>query len=271
MEIDAKPLPTQSHSPRRGVTGFTAHFQRFEFKYPLSPLQANRILVELMASHMRPDPTVAERHEKRYTVSSLYFDSPGWKCYYENEAGERVRFKLRIRSYETAPEAESLMFLEIKRKDDAIITKDRVAIPHHLYRTVFAEAGDPFQLLDHPAVIGERAVLEEFLSKLSRFAMRPRVLIRYERIPLVGRTNERFRVTLDYGLEASAVPEFSGHDAFRPVFRGRTILEVKYNNTLPHWFHRILQRHELRRTKFSKYFNAVTVLKRSQLLAPSML
>lgn len=247
---------------------FTAHFQRFEIKYHLSPIQANHILTELMAGHMRPDPMVEDRRERRYTVSSLYFDSPDWKCYYENESGERKRFKLRIRSYEIAPQPDSLVFLEIKRKDDAVITKDRVAIPFHLYQSIFVESADPFLLLGHPEVIGERVVLEEFLSKLSRFAMRPAALIRYERIPLVGRANERFRVTLDHAIEASAVSEFTGHDAFIPVFRGRTVLEVKFNNILPRWFHKILQRHELRRAKFSKYFNGVRVLAQYRILTP---
>ena len=244
---------------------FVSHFQRFEFKYHLSPLQADRIWTELASSHMRPDPVIADSPQPRYSVWSIYFDSPGLKCWRENESGERRRFKLRARTYRGSGQEETV-FLEIKRKDDAVVTKDRLALPKALWQEAFLEEQDPFFLLGHPNVLGDRTVLEEFLWKQARYAMRPVCLVAYDRAPLVGRYNERFRVTVDQMIRASAIPSFDGHDAFLPVFRGRAVLEVKFNNKLPHWFHRILQRHELRRAKFSKYYNGVSVLKRYRLI-----
>ncbi|OHA08581.1 MAG: hypothetical protein A3B37_01790 [Candidatus Sungbacteria bacterium RIFCSPLOWO2_01_FULL_59_16] len=246
---------------RPSASKLSVHFQRFEFKYHLSPIQASRIAGELLASHMKPDPTVEAAPERRYTVTSLYFDSPDWKCWRENESGERRRFKLRIRSYAPAPDPGTLVFLEIKRKDDAVVTKDRVALPYGVYREIFEERRDPFALLGYGAFLGEQAVRDEFLWRMARFSMRPVALIRYERLPLVGRHHERFRVTFDSGIAVNAGSALAAPDLFLPVFAGKTVMEVKFNNALPHWFHRILQRHGLQRRKFSKYYNGVAVLK----------
>jgi len=254
-------MPATFLLERPSAAKLAVHFQRFEFKYHLSPLQASRISAELMRSHMKPDSAVESFPEPRYTVTSLYFDSPDWKCWLENESGERRRFKLRVRSYTPRPDADSLVFLEIKKKDDAVVTKDRVALPYDAYREIFEERRDPFALLQYGALIGERAVRDEFLWKMARFAMRPVAVVRYERLPLVGRHHERFRVTFDSRITASAGSALSSSGLFLPVFAGKTVMEVKFNNALPHWFHRVLQRHGLQRRKFSKYYNSVAVLK----------
>lgn len=254
-------MPATFLLERPSAAKLAVHFQRFEFKYHLSPIQASHISSELLLSHMKPDPAVESAPERRYTVTSLYFDSPDGKCWRENESGERRRFKLRIRSYAPDPDPSTLVFLEIKRKDDVVVTKDRVALPYGVYREIFEERQDPFAVLEYGALLGEPAIRDEFLWKLARFAMRPVAVIRYERLPLVGRHHERFRVTFDSGIAASAGSALVAPGPFLPVFVGRTVMEVKFNNALPHWFHRILMRHGLTRRKFSKYYNGVAVLK----------
>jgi hypothetical protein len=239
-----------------------SHFQRFEIKYQLSSLQAERLYAELAASHMHPDPRVAEVPSGRYTVSSLYFDSPELMCWQANEAGLRRRFKLRIRAYAEPGEPVEHYFLEVKKKDDAVVTKDRVALPPHLFREAFDnESFDFFRLIGHPEIVGDKKALEEFVAKLTKFRMHPISLVSYKRAPLVGRANEQFRVTIDEDIRAGVARSLDDVPLFIPVFRGRVILEVKFNNTLPYWFHEILMRHGLRRAKFSKYYNGVTLLK----------
>lgn len=255
-----KPEAPEILQPAPVAPKIVSHFQRFEMKYRLSPVQAVRLVSELRASHMRLDSRVADRESERYTVSSLYFDSPDFMCWQANEAGLRKRFKLRIRTYAPAGALAPLYFLEIKRKDDAVVTKDRVAVPADLFCEFFEKDFNPFALRGRPEVIGDAAALEEFLAKMARFSMRPAARIEYRRLPLVGRYNEAFRVTIDEGIEASAARSFAPDRGY-PVFRGRAVLEIKFNNTLPFWFHKILLRHGLRRGKFSKYYNGVRMLR----------
>ena len=69
-------------------------FNRFEFKYLLTLQQAERFKYDLK-SYLVPDEHGSENGH--YALTSLYYDSPDLRCYYEKEAGIKFRRKLRIR------------------------------------------------------------------------------------------------------------------------------------------------------------------------------
>ena len=76
-------------------------FNRFELKYPITLSQAEKLKPALRA-YMVPDENGSSNG--RYTLSSLYYDSPGFRCLRENLDGIKFRRKLRVRRYETARE-----------------------------------------------------------------------------------------------------------------------------------------------------------------------
>jgi hypothetical protein len=97
--------------------GSLGKFNRFELKYLLSLLQAEHLRAALQG-YVVPDE---HGHSNgRYTLSSLYYDSPDLRCYWENEHGLKFRRKLRIRRCETCEvfTDESPVFLEIKQRYD---------------------------------------------------------------------------------------------------------------------------------------------------------
>lgn len=201
------------------------HFERFEFKYLMHEETATRVRDTLLKNNLEWDPYTLSSSDRAYTVTSLYYDSVSVRCYRDKIDGLERRFKLRERIYAAVHTPGDPRFFEIKRKKDAVIVKDR---------TVNAPGTD-----------------FEYLRR--RYALEPNVLVTYRRSALQGTFQERLRVTFDSELACTPARSLSGESSPYPIARGLVIMEVKYNNTLPHWFHRIILTHELDRRPFSKY------------------
>ncbi len=231
-------------------------FKRYEFKYHLNRFDANRLAFDLLKNNMVWDPFVENKEEKDYTVASLYFDSPAYKCYHEKISGLKNRYKLRLRIYDDFLKDGQAVFLEIKRKTDMVILKDRVVLTFEKFNKIFKEGGLDFSSLIFSK--RDQEVLEEFFYKKLAFSMSPAVFVKYKRKPLVGAFNDRFRITFDSEIKsAEGIGWLGKRDNLLEVARGLTIMEVKFDNTLPRWFLKIIQKYELDRRPFSKYCSAV--------------
>lgn len=230
----------------------TLHFQRFEFKYFLPRSQARPLIAELRP-YMIWDPLAAST-DGAYRVNSLYFDTPDFDCFWDKEAGVSDRKKLRLRYYGDSLLPESELYVEIKRKKDVLVIKDRVNIRVH-------EAKGS-RLQRKLQELHKANPSAEFNGEVSWFlrrnSLRPKLFISYVRTALLAKRNKEFRVTLDQDIVARQ--QFAlDHNPRRlaGIYPGGVVLEVKYQNVLPAWFHRILQKFELERLAFSKYGNSV--------------
>src|SRR5512145_1973519 len=110
-----------SHAIRR--------FNRFELKYLLTLKQAELFKKALLA-YLLPDEH--GNRNGRYGLTSLYYDSPDFRCYWEKVDGIKFRRKLRIRRYETDQPltADTPVFVEIKQRLDRVTQKRRVILPY---------------------------------------------------------------------------------------------------------------------------------------------
>ena len=99
-------------------------FQRHELKYYIPERFYPRI-VSLIEPYMELDPFAQRQETKSYLVRSLYLDTFDRRFYHEKLAGLHTRKKLRIRGYN---DNTSEVFLEIKRRYDNIIVKQRAQI-----------------------------------------------------------------------------------------------------------------------------------------------
>ncbi|WP_255536167.1 polyphosphate polymerase domain-containing protein [Planococcus beigongshangi] len=114
-------------------------FSRKEQKYLITRKQYTELVREL-APYMRND---RNGEQGRYTVSSLYFDTPDKTIYFETKNKVKYRQKLRLRVY---GEVESGMksFFEIKQKHDKVVHKRRLTMPlDEANRYLTAGAGGP--------------------------------------------------------------------------------------------------------------------------------
>jgi len=234
------------------------HFHRFEFKYLVDRSVKDTLLKDLLR-YMEYDvpPQVDEDY---YEVLNLYLDSQNLKFYREKIDGLMFRRKMRFRFYTANPQEHENVFVEIKRKRNMTIIKDRVKLP-------YADALD-IATRSFSGVLGrldnlgaqEKDVLSEFLFEVMKNRLQSRLWVNYKRTALAARDFPRLRVTFDDDITTARAKNGFGFDLDRAshrLFRNKSVFEVKYNGTLPYWIHDIIRKYQLFREPISKYCNAV--------------
>jgi SPX domain protein involved in polyphosphate accumulation len=228
-------------------------FNRFELKYLLSLQQAERFKSALQADVV---PDEHGHSDGRYTLSSLYYDSPDLRCYQENEAGLKVRRKLRIRRYETGEvfTDESPVFLEIKQRYDRVTQKLRTVLP---YREALRLCNDR-EIPGHG--LGDRALLDEIYVFLWRYNLRPVSIVRYDRQAFIGtKYDVGLRVTFDTALsfQAHQLHLHEQPSGLPMLPASLTVMEIKVNERIPLWLTHIIAAHNLQRVGVSKYCRSI--------------
>lgn len=242
---------------RRSPSQPPLHFRRMEVKY-LLPDRFVPAFLERMAPYTEVDPFLVAKGwgQTQYPVTSLYFDSVDLHALQEKDAGLLSRRKLRLRTYAEEFSERASCFLEIKRRHDFVVSKDRLAL------SVGRVSGDAVEsLLRHllRRIEADAKVTAEANLLHRWYNLQPTALVRYQRIPLVARHDRRFRVTIDRDLAGAwCPPQFLGSIPLRHCLLGYSVVELKWNHAVPAWFHAALQDFNLVRIAFSKY--AVTVL-----------
>jgi hypothetical protein len=223
-------------------------FGRFEFKYVLG-LGLRAAIEPALGHFMTLDPFCADAADRSYLVRSLYFDDPAFGDYREKTDGMLNRRKYRLRTYGRS--AGVPVFLEAKGRANQFAYKVRTPVDAAFVAD--ATAGRWGRLAASLATgAGEPAA--PFVAAGVRRNLRPRVLVEYRRRPYLSRDGHRFRVTFDGELHAVASRDLAGGDApRRTVLPGRTIMEIKFEATIPVWFRRLVGAFELSRTSVSKY------------------
>lgn len=223
---------------------------RSEIKY----LVPEALLPELRA-RIRPfvygDPHAATPDVPEYVVRSVYFDTRSFRYYREKKAGLKNRKKLRIRGYD-APQEDALVFLEIKRRFENRLAKDRAPVRFEQLAALLASGN-----LDQWIEPGQaQADASKFFYHLRRYHLQPTLLVTYNREPYAGRFDRSLRITLDKRLRSHLHP--APQELFRdrdlvPALPGSFILEVKFDTRFPVWLTPILAAHGLRQRSLSKY------------------
>lgn len=226
---------------------------RFEFKY-LVPAADLADLRQAIAPFVEIDRH-ARDESNDYTVHSVYFDSPALDYYHEKMAGIKIRKKVRVRGY-NEPRSDSPIFIEIKRKNNMAISKNRAWFPHHHLKALFASghveryiepcASDPRDLED----------ARRFFYHVYRYSLRPVILIHYEREAFFRKFDPSVRITFDKNLRSNPFPALGDlfcENKVTPSLLGYFILEVKFYQGIPSWLKTILEDFGLEREAVSKY------------------
>ena len=215
-------------------------------------------IIPALLKYMDWDPFVREKKDKFYMVNSLYFDNANYGCYFEKESGEKFRKKFRLRTYDNTVNDDTNVFVEIKRKNNALVIKDRVVLTAEDARAILVNnrIGKYAKRIDDD----DMAVLREFFWTKNYNCMVPKIMIRYKRKPLIAKRDKDVRVTFDYDIESKLSSWFDARKySWKRVLPNNLILEIKYNNILPFWLHEIIQKYQLERVAFSKYCNSLRV------------
>lgn len=250
---------------------------RLEYKF-LVP--ANK--VDDLRNSIRPfvliDEYAAREINKEYTVHSIYFDTMKLDDYHDKLAGLKIRKKLRIRGYNKV-DKESTVFLEIKRKYENHISKNRAPLLYSNLEEILITSDYEKYLLKRKSFLDAKNDAAKFfyLNKIKNCS--PVALINYEREAFFSKHDSTLRITFDKNLRSKPLPKISDlytEEQLKFAMPGNFILEVKFFNGFPEWLQKILRRFELKRQALSKYTICVDthyelnrIVRKKHLLLPS--
>jgi SPX domain protein involved in polyphosphate accumulation len=224
---------------------------RFELKY-LVDSRVQVALCRLMRARMLRGEHATE--DGTYHVLSQYYDGPGLPFYFDKLAGLEDRVKVRLRTYGMSFGPDAPWFLELKRKQNAAISKLRIRL----------EPGqvDPSDPRSWDAIRDEHAAA--FLAARDLMQLEPTAQVWYQREALAS-ADDGLRITLDTTIRALYPGERMErgllYDAERAAVPDRyAVVEIKAAQTFPHWLTELIQRASLVPEAISKYVHAINAL-----------
>lgn len=225
--------------------GYQAVFERYELKYMLTRWQKAEVLKAI-------EPYMALDSFGRSTIRNIYFDTDDYILARHSIAKPDFKEKLRIRSYSRA-EADSTVFVELKRKYNHIVYKRRVGLSEKEAMDWAAGAGAPKVHEAEPQMAAE---IDFFMETYK--GLRPALFLSYEREAYRMRDGSDFRVTFDENILArdediSLESEVYGE---RVLDADKVLMELKCSGGIPLWMTHILSELRLYKTSFSKYGTA---------------
>ena len=230
------------------------HFQRFEFKYVLDMDQYHSIK-DFLSRYMVLDRFAEDTAGGFYDVVSLYYDSPMFFYYWAKMDGESRRKKIRLRTYRKNGLFADAAFLEIKRKHDSVILKDRFNLSESDKETMLERGhlSDEDDLSVH-----DQNVVDEYYFDKNSHVLSPKLLVTYSREPYLGKYNKNARITFDYSIRARQCDDlyYSGEE-YTDVSGDKVVLEIKFNGNMPHYMAQIIKEYNLARVPYSKYCNGI--------------
>lgn len=219
---------------------------RNELKFELSDCDLARIknrLLPLMHTDMH-------QGKDGYLIRSLYFDGLYNACVDEKENGVLHREKYRIRQYDNNPN-----FIRLEKKtrhgDMSRKTMQPISLPD--YEALLSGNADRLYAI---LMQNEGGLLEELILKILYGKFAPRCIVAYERFAFTESMGN-VRITFDRNIAGSRqINGLFAPDLFTvPLMpSNRHILEVKYDELLPHYILQALDTGRLRRQSFSKYY-----------------
>jgi len=232
---------------------------RFEQKYIISEEQALQVR-EFVRSYLELDENGVGKPNYSYPVHSLYLDSPDLKLYWSTINGDKNRFKLRLRFYNS--HRDSAVFFESKRRMNNCIQKRRGGVRRdavdwllagHIPEQSHLVSKDPKHLM----------ALQEFCHRMNGIRAIPKVHIGYLREAYVPHDDNSARLTMD--REVRSEPELTARlstELRHPilVWGKDIVLELKFTNRFPNWFGELVRVFGLRQCGAAKYVDGVAQL-----------
>lgn len=231
-------------------------------KYMITPGQKERIL-QAMEPYMTPD------RYARSTVRNIYFDTDDFVLARHSIAKPDFKEKLRIRSY-TKVDADSTVFVELKRKFDGVVYKRRVGMAEADAMEWMEGKQHPDEQHAHASVNRTQTGSIQMKSEIDYFrslynGLKPALYLSYEREAYrmkegmdINSGGSEFRVTFDSNIlcreyDLSLTSEPGGISILED---GMILMEIKCLGGMPVWMAEVLSEERIYKTSFSKYGTA---------------
>lgn len=223
---------------------------RTELKFAVTSGVAPQIEADI-AKFLTLDPHARDaENDSKYRIRSLYFESSNNYFYREKLAGVSERVKLRIRTYFPLTK-ENKIFLEIKYKNNARQKKLRSQISFQEYCLLLQGSYSDLLVMRE-----DDEVLKLFINFMLKFGARPRLCVDYCRKPYLSTFKSHYmRATFDSKISFHYSTDlFKNTGNFQHLVDQKyVILELKFENNIPHWMHAIIIKYNLKVDALSKY------------------
>jgi hypothetical protein len=246
-------LTTTTTIPK-GISLSTRQARRLEYKF-LVPITMLTNFRKVIKPYIYLDEFSESRPDKQYTVRSIYYETRGFTCYVEKVEGFRFKKKFRIRGYNTT-DPNSVVFLEIKSKNQDFISKSRAPIRWNQIKSVFTGYNLNTTSLPFIPETKEAEAAGRFLYHYYRKKMMPVVLIAYEREAFYSRFDRTLRITFDKNVRSRLYPSLDSLYVDRGmnfVMPNYFVFEVKFYGGLPQWIRSIVTKFDIQRLAVSKF------------------
>ena len=244
-----------------------ANQSRYEYKYQITPEMISQI-EDYIKPFTTTDPHLIGVEDNKYTVRSIYFDTPELDFYYEKKDGLKIRKKLRIRTYN---DMNDFAFLEIKRKFVNCISKERSKLPFLVIERLINGPED--SVIEYPEKdYNSRLVSGKFVYTLLKKGLIPVLLVVYEREAYVGVNDDRERLTIDTDVRSVSEPDLGDiliTDNFVPIIKNVGILELKFDDVMPQWMKNLVLEFGIVRKPISKYCLGIDACRENEMTEES--
>lgn len=213
-------------------------FKRYEFKYFLNETQLDA-LMPLINTHMRTDAY------GKSSILNLYFDTPNDMLIRHSLEKPVYKEKLRLRSY-TVPDADTPVFLEIKKKYKGVVYKRRAGTS---YQQMLRYLNEQIPFSDSQ-IMHEIDYFMQYYPNLT-----PHVFLSYEREAFHAPACSDLRITFDRNIlwRQENLSLAAGIYGTQLLPDNSILMEVKTSGGMPLWLTHFLTEEHLQRRGFSKY------------------
>ncbi|WP_418345022.1 polyphosphate polymerase domain-containing protein [Rhodococcus pyridinivorans] len=227
-------------------------FNRYEIKYFVDEMKVPELRREL-AARMDTDP---HSPHGGYPVTSLYYDTPDLRFYWEKIEGLKFRRKVRMRLYgdPAACTDDSPVQVEIKQRVNRVTQKRRTALPYGVALRWLNGRGD-IECDD-----SQRPFVDEVSALVGNLDLRPIVTTGYLREAFVGRDADLgLRVTIDHKVHGRDRDfHFASGAENRFIIPPKlAVVELKANERVPYWATDLTARLDMSVIRVSKYCQSV--------------
>jgi SPX domain protein involved in polyphosphate accumulation len=234
-------------------------FNRFELKYLIN-LKQKELIWHALGAYLVSDEHGSSKGG--YYLTSLYYDSPDYRCYWEKVDGIRFRRKLRIRRYEDGSPLTNatLVFVEVKQRIDRVTQKRRVLLPY----SQACKLCNNRQIPKHDPC--DKDIVEEIYAFTWEYNLEPTSIVRYQRQALVGTDYDvGLRVTFDTNLTYQLNPPElqDNHVGLQLLPPNCVVMEIKVNERIPYWLTELVAAFNLNMVRMSKYCHSIEVANQS--------
>lgn len=235
------------------MSTFKTIFSRYEKKYVITKQQYASLLA-LVGNRLRED------EYGKSTVCNIYFDTPDYRLIRESLEKPVFKEKLRLRVY-NIPRADSMAFVEIKRKYKGIVYKRRISMRYD--EAVAWLCG------------GKRPPFDAQIAREIEYCrtcygpLQPKVSLFYDRVALVGKEDASLRLTFDTNIRfrTQRLDLSLGDGGCRRIDNGNIVMEIKCDVAFPGWLSEALSALSIFPATFSKYGIAYQTMMQPQTAA----